>query len=193
MGTHPIFESDFDCLTDCKVGLNKWQSCLWKRRSETKSMKIFSKRASWLPKRSAKEMRDDFTRMSKRWKLAGHQSLSVADIPRLSEAAVCVASLLLGVDQRGRRVLEGIPPPSARDRARHHEETGENRRQPAARRRTCRSAHSGILARPKGRVPTSRKGRQCRTGRGRLHLPRRRTWRCSPVICIPVCSINTLA
>merc|ERR1712083_1011691 len=91
-----------------------------------------------------------------------------------------------------RRVLEGIPPPSARDRVRHHEETGENRRQPAARRRTCRSAHSGILARPKGRVPTSRKGRQCRTGRGRLHLPRRRTRRCSPVICIPVCSINTL-
>merc|ERR1712018_724878 len=66
MGTHPIFESDFDCLTDDhKSDKNKWQSCLWKRRSETKSMKIFSKRASWLPKRSAKEMRDGCTRMSK--------------------------------------------------------------------------------------------------------------------------------
>merc|ERR1712018_708156 len=55
MGTHPIFESDFDCLTDDhKSDKNTRQSCLWKRRSETKSMKIFSKRASWLPKRSAK-------------------------------------------------------------------------------------------------------------------------------------------
>merc|ERR1711970_435287 len=28
MGTHPIFESDFDCLTDCKVGL-KYQAIMF--------------------------------------------------------------------------------------------------------------------------------------------------------------------
>merc|ERR1739848_535039 len=66
MGTHPIFESDFDCLTDDhESDKNTRQSCLWKRRSATKSMKIFSKRASWLPKRSAREMPDVTTRMLK--------------------------------------------------------------------------------------------------------------------------------
>jgi len=26
MGTHPIFESDFDCLTEQKVEIGKWDS-----------------------------------------------------------------------------------------------------------------------------------------------------------------------
>merc|ERR1712063_148542 len=61
MGTHPIFESDFDCLTDQKFQISKWPNHKWNLFFKIckKNLKVKSKRATKLEMKkteSAKEL-----------------------------------------------------------------------------------------------------------------------------------------
>merc|ERR1712137_423153 len=61
MGTHPIFESDFDCLTDQKFQISKWPNHKWNLFFKIckKNLKVKSKRSTKLEMKkteSAKEL-----------------------------------------------------------------------------------------------------------------------------------------
>ena len=95
--------------------------CLWKRKSETRSTPPSSRMVLWSLRRSASETLAELTmtsrmsqtfassRVSRLFSLSSlipefskiSSSLPVFDFPRLPQAAVRVATLLLGPHQRG--------------------------------------------------------------------------------------------
>merc|ERR1712187_460429 len=46
MGTHPIFESDFDCLTDWNMGAYKYMNEIW-RKKQSETMRYLQRIRVW--------------------------------------------------------------------------------------------------------------------------------------------------
>merc|ERR1739838_1202954 len=106
MGTHPIFESDFDCLTelstDQSVLINKSAKMfMTKKQRDAIYENLFREGVMVAEKNLQANSRTHAPRRHLRLQPVGHQGMSIIDFPWSCQAAVCLASLLLVLTNEG--------------------------------------------------------------------------------------------